>query len=78
MVHTNLFICAVVNATEKIYSDLTDKFLIQSTLGKKYILVVYNYDANTILAEPLRDKSAAEIAQAHQVLYTYLTERPQV
>ena len=75
VVRTNLFICTVVNATDKIYSDLTSKFPVQSTLGNKYILVVYNYDANAILAEPLRDRSAAEIARAHQVLYTYLTDR---
>ena len=75
VVHINLFICAVVNATDKIYSDLTSKLPVQSTLGNKYILVVYNYDANAILAEPLRDRSAAEISRAHQVIYTYLTDR---
>ena len=75
VVRKNLFMCAVVNATDKIYSDLIGKFPVQFTLGNKYILVVYNYDFNAILAEPLRDKSSAEISWAHQVIYTYLTNR---
>ena len=39
--HTNLFICAIIEATDKIYSDLTGKFPVQSALGKKYILIIY-------------------------------------
>ena len=72
---TNLFICAIVEATDKIYSDLTGKFLIWSALGNKYILIVYHYDANSILAEPLKDRTAESIASAHQRIYEYLTIR---
>ena len=46
---TNLFICAIIEAIDKIYSDLTGKFPVQSALGNKYILIVYHYNANTIL-----------------------------
>ena len=72
---TNLFICAIIEATDKIYSDLTGKFPVQSALGNKYILIVYHYDANTILADTLKDRTAKSIASAHQRIYDYLTIR---
>ena len=65
----------VGDGTDKIYSDLTGKFPIQSALGNKYILIVYHYDANAILAEPLKDITAKSIASAHQQIYEYLTIR---
>ena len=55
---TNLFICAIVRATNKNYSDLTGKFPMQSALGNKYVLIVYHYDANAIIAEPLKNRTA--------------------
>ena len=72
---TNLFICAIVEATDKIYSDLTGKFPVQSALGNKYILIVYHYNANAILADPLKDRTAKSIVSAHQRIYEYLTIR---
>ena len=79
-IRTNIHISAIVSATDitytdKIYSDLTGKFPVQSTLGNKYVLIVYNYDANAIIAEPLKDRTAGEIARGHQVVYTYLKDR---
>ena len=70
---TNLFICAIVEATDKINSDLTGKFPVQSALGNKYTLIVYHYDANAILAEPLKDRTAKSIASAHQRIYDPFT-----
>ena len=72
---TNLFIHAIVPATDKIYTDLTGKFPVQSALGNKYILIVYHYDANAIIAEPLKDRTAGSIAKAHERVYDYLTAR---
>ena len=81
---TNIHICAVIlaaapcsilPATDKIYTDLTGKFPVQSTLGNKYVLVTYCVDANSIIAEPIKDRTAGEIARAHQTVYTYLADR---
>ena len=79
-IHTNIHICAVVSATDetytdKIYSNLTGKFPVQSNLGNKYVLIIYNYDANAIIAEPLKDRTVGEIARGHQVIYMYLQDR---
>ena len=72
---TDIFISAVTPATDKIYTDLTGKFPVQSSLGNKYILIVYHYDANAIIAEPLKDRTAGEIAKAHERVYNYLPIR---
>ena len=36
------------------YIDLTGRFPYKSSRGNEYILIAYNYDGNTILAEPLK------------------------
>ena len=43
--------------TGKIHSDQTGRFPIQSSSGNKYIMVIYAYDPNDILVEPLPDIS---------------------
>ena len=48
-------------ATNKAYTDLTGRFPVQSSRGNNYILVCYSYDGNTILAEPLKNRSAPEM-----------------
>ena len=72
---TNLFICAIITVSDKIYSDLTGKFPIQSALGNKYVLIVYHYGSNAIIAEPLKDRTAGSIAKAYEQVYNYLTLR---
>ena len=37
--------------------------------------MTYCVDANSIIAEPLEDRTASEIARGHQVVYTYLKDR---
>ena len=41
---------ATVDETKKIYTDQTGKFPITYSWGNKYILIMYVYDANAILA----------------------------
>ena len=44
------------------YSDLTGQFPHISSRGNKYLLCIYDYDANAILAAPLKRRQAKEIA----------------
>ena len=44
-------------------------------LGSKYILIIYHYDVNAIIAEPLKDRTVKSIANAHERIYDYLTIR---
>eukprot|EP00957_Ditylum_brightwellii_P128867 9830305-Ditylum_brightwellii.AAC.1 len=41
--------------TNKIFSNITGCLPIMSISGNQYILVIYDYDSNTILVEPLKN-----------------------
>jgi hypothetical protein len=52
----------LTNPTQKSYTDLTGRFLLYSSQGNLYVLVLYFYDNNAILVEPLKSRSeGAEI-----------------
>ena len=46
------------------YFDLTGKFPQRSSSGNQYIFVGYKYDANSILAEPIKNKTTTSITSA--------------
>lgn len=58
--------------TGQIYSDLPGRFVIPFTRGHNYVLIVYNYDSNAILAEPLKNRSGKAIVAAYEKLYNLL------
>ena len=47
--------------TSNSFSDLTGRFPIQSNRGANYIFILYDYDSNAIIVQPLRNRSAQEI-----------------
>ena len=55
------------------YSDLTGRFPHRSSRGNQYVLVIYDYDSNAILAEPIKNRQAQEITKAWNVLHSKLT-----
>ena len=52
--------------TGKAYSDLTGRFPHRSSRGNEYLLVGYHFDANAILATPIKNRQAGTIADAWQ------------
>jgi hypothetical protein len=40
--------------TGKLFSDLTGRFPTTSSRGNKYVLVVYDYDSNAVIGEPMK------------------------
>jgi hypothetical protein len=60
------------NGKHLIHSDLTGRFPIQSSRGMNYVLVVYDYDSNAILAEPMRNRTDAEMLRAYGVILNRL------
>jgi hypothetical protein len=59
---------SVINITEpeeKSYSDLTGRFPARSQTGNLYVLVLYSFDDNAILVEPLKNRSDNEQLQAY-------------
>jgi hypothetical protein len=44
----------------QIYTDQTGRFLVVSSKGNKYIMVLYDYDSNEILPKPIKDRTSPE------------------
>jgi hypothetical protein len=66
---------AVTNVTGQISTDLTGQFPVTSGRGNKYILVLYDYDGNAILAEPMKNRSDNEHLRAYNKLHQFLVDR---
>ena len=58
---------------ETTYSDQTGRFPYRSSRGNEYIMVMYDYDSNAILATPLKNRQAKTIADAWELLHNRLT-----
>ena len=59
----NLF-TTIWETSERTYSDQTGAFPIQSSRGNKYIFIMYAYDANAIMVEPIKSRQAKTITEA--------------
>ena len=57
------------------YSDLTGRFPYPSSRGNQYVLVLYDYDSNAILAKPIRNRQSQEIITAFSALHTTLSSQ---
>jgi hypothetical protein len=55
------------------YTDQTGRFPVISRRGNKHIMVLYDYDSNSILVEPIKNRTDAEILRAFERHVTRLT-----
>jgi hypothetical protein len=65
----------------QIYSDLTGRFPIASSKENNYLLIIYDYDSNGILAQPMQTCTGPCIQAAYKVLHECLVAaglRPQL
>lgn len=69
---THFCYAAVYEPTGTIYTDLTGKFVAPSTTGNNYLFVLYDYDSNCILCEPIKNRTKTSILNAFQRLHTQL------
>jgi hypothetical protein len=49
-----------------ISTDQTGRFPIKSLKGKSYIMVLYNYDSNVILAGTMKSRKAPDLVAAYK------------
>jgi hypothetical protein len=63
---------ATIEDTGNIYTDQTGRFPVTSSQGHKYILIMYDYDSNAILTEPIKSRNGGEILRAYKKLFEYL------
>ena len=73
-VEDEMFCCAVIGDKHKdtIYSDLTERFPIQSYEGMNYIFVAYVYKLNAILLRSMKSREHASMVEAFTSVYTEL------
>lgn len=65
----------IASPTGLIFSDQTGAFPMTSIHGSKYLMLVYDYDSNAILVEPLKTRQGSEILKAFTKIYELLTAR---
>jgi hypothetical protein len=66
-IKTNCIYAAAIDARQ-IYTDQTGSFPVVSSKVNRYIMVLYEYDGNAILAEPIKNRTAAELLRAFHVM----------
>jgi hypothetical protein len=71
----NQFVYAATIDAGQIYTDQTGRFPVVSSKGNKYIMILYDYDSNVILAQPIKDRTAPELLKALQVMEKELVAR---
>jgi hypothetical protein len=54
------FVYAATIDAGQICTDQTGRFPVVSSKGSKYIMIIYDYDSNAILAQPIKDRTAME------------------
>jgi hypothetical protein len=64
-IKTQYVYAATIDAGQ-IYTDQTGIFPVVSRKGNKYIMILYDYDSNAILAQPIKDRTAPELLRAFQ------------
>ena len=57
---------------QKYYSDQAGKLLHQSTRGNQYVMIMYDYDSNLILSNPIKNRQAAELTSSWKTIFIKL------
>jgi hypothetical protein len=69
------YLYATTLETNQIYSDLTSRFPTTSLSGNKYMLILYDYDSNSILSAPMKNRGDKEMVRAFDLLIQSLILR---
>jgi hypothetical protein len=73
-IKTQYVYAATIDAGQ-IYTDQTGRFPGVSSKGNKYIMILYDYDSNAILAQPIKDRTAPELLRSFQAMEQELVAR---
>jgi hypothetical protein len=79
--HTYQCFATAMEMTGKTFSDQTGHFLIPSSAGNNYVFVMYNFDSNSIHAEPMPNRTGKQHVQAYKTVHNRLVKaglRPQL
>jgi hypothetical protein len=73
-IKTQFLYAATIDAGQ-IYTDQTGRFPVVLSKGNKYTMILYDYDINAMLAQPIKDRRAPELLKAFQVMEHELVAR---
>lgn len=71
----NYCYATIFSESGKMYSDQTEKFFQASSKGNLLIMILYDYDSNAILAEPLKNRKAETILAAYEKMHRFLKSK---
>ena len=60
-VRTHSVFAKTMSISGQVFSNHTGRFPHTSIRGTKYVMVFYDYDLNTILAEPIKSRSGRDL-----------------
>jgi hypothetical protein len=66
-IKTQFLYAATIDAGQ-IYNDQMGIFPVISSNVNTYIMILYDYDSNAILAQPIKDRTATELLKAFQII----------
>jgi hypothetical protein len=69
------FVYAATIDAGQIYTDQTGRSLVVLSKGNTYIMILYDYDSNAILTQPIKYRTAPELLRAFQVMEQELVAR---
>jgi hypothetical protein len=69
------FIYSAVMDTNQIYTDLTGRFPTTSLSGDKYILFLFDYDINSVLSAPMKNRGDKDMVRSFDLLIQSLIIR---
>jgi hypothetical protein len=69
------YIYSAVMDTNQIYTNLTARFPTTSLSGNKYILILYDYDSNSVLPVPMKNRGDKDMVRAFDFLIQSLITR---
>jgi len=72
--HTHHCYVAVMETMGQVYTDPTGQFIVPSSTGNNYLLVLYNYNSNAILVAPMKTCTAGSIVAAYKMLHKRLCD----
>jgi hypothetical protein len=62
----------IMEPTGQVYTDETSQFVTPSSHGNNYLLICYDYDSNSILAEPIKNCTGATILDGYKAIHSKL------
>jgi hypothetical protein len=65
---------SIFEANGQVFSDQTGRFIIPSSSGNNYVMVLYDYDSNSIFSQPFKNRTVKCILEAYKILHAHLTQ----